>query len=82
MVTVPAGLRTDRIKAALIVLLVVTLAVFTWFIPPHIEWMHNILHHLNILPFMLAGLFFGWRGALRTVLLSTVLLSPAISTLR
>ena len=78
MVTVPASLRTDYVKAAFIVLLVVMLAVFTWMIPPHVEWLHNILHHLNILPFMLAGLFFGWRGALRTVLLATVLLSPAI----
>jgi two-component system, NtrC family, sensor histidine kinase HydH len=78
MVTIPAGLRTDRFQAALIVVLVVLLAVFTWLIPPHIEWLHNILHHMNILPFMLAGLFFGWRGALRTVLLAGVLQAPSI----
>lgn len=66
-------------KAGLIVFLVVTLAVFTWFIPPRAEVLHNILHHLNILPFMLAGMFFGWRGAARTVLLATLLQLPSIN---
>ena len=64
--------------AALIAVMVVTLAVFTWMVPPHAEVLHNILHHLNILPFMLAGLLFGWRGALRAVLLATVLQTPSI----
>jgi two-component system, NtrC family, sensor histidine kinase HydH len=40
--------------------------------------LHNVLHHLNILPFMLAGMFFGWRGALKTVLLASVLQAPSI----
>jgi len=40
--------------------------------------LHNVLHHLNILPFMLAGMFFGWRGALKTILLATVLQGPSI----
>ena len=74
----PTGLRTDRMKAILIACLVVLLAVFTWIIPPHAEWLHNILHHLNILPFMLAGLFFGWRGALKALLLACVLQTPSI----
>ena len=78
MLAMPTGLRTDRMKAILIACLVVLLAVFTWVIPPHAEWLHNILHHLNILPFMLAGLFFGWRGALKTLLLACVLQAPSI----
>jgi two-component system sensor histidine kinase HydH len=78
MSLVPAALRSDRAKAALIGVLVVTLAVFTWVIPPHAEVLHNILHHLNILPFLLAGLFFGWRGALKTILLAVVLQTPSI----
>jgi signal transduction histidine kinase len=40
--------------------------------------LHNVLHHLNILPFMLAGMFFGWRGALKTILLASVLQGPSI----
>lgn len=78
MVAVPVGLRSNRAKAILVAFLVVSLAVFTWFLPPHAEWVHNILHHLNILPFMLAGLFFGWRGTLRALLLAAVLQAPTI----
>ena len=71
-------LRSTRAQAVLIVALVIALAVFTWIAPPHAVVLHNVLHHLNILPFMLAGMFFGWRGALKTVLLATVLQAPSI----
>ena len=64
--------------AALIAAMVVTLAVFTWIVPPHAVVLHNILHHMNILPFMIAGLIFGWRGAARAILLATVLQAPSI----
>jgi signal transduction histidine kinase len=77
MKLIPSSLRSDRAKAVLIALLVIVLAVFTWVVPPHAVVLHNILHHLNILPFMLAGMFFGWRGALKTVLLAVVLLAPS-----
>lgn len=70
--------RSNTGKAIVIACLVTLLALFTWIIPPHAEWLHNILHHLNILPFMLAGLFFGWRGAIKTLLLAAVLQSPSI----
>ena len=78
MPSVSAMLRTTRNKAALIGFLVLFLAVSTWLVPPHDVVLHNVLHHLNILPFMLGGLFFGWRGAVKTLLLSVVLLSPGI----
>jgi two-component system sensor histidine kinase HydH len=78
MPRVPSSLRTTWAKAALVAVLVVILAVFTWMVPPHAVVVHNILHHLNILPFMLGGMFFGWRGALKTVLLATVLQAPSI----
>ncbi|ADV82933.1 two-component system sensor histidine kinase NtrB [Terriglobus saanensis] len=71
-------LLSRRLKIATVVLLVITLAFFTWVTPPHAEVLHNILHHLNILPFMLAGLFFGWRGALKTILLALALQAPSI----
>jgi two-component system, NtrC family, sensor histidine kinase HydH len=71
-------LLSRRLKIAVVVLLVITLAFFTWVTPPHAEVLHNILHHLNILPFMLAGLFFGWRGALKTILLALALQAPSI----
>jgi two-component system sensor histidine kinase HydH len=78
MAAMPNRLRTSTAKTTLIVCLVLLLAVFTWFIPLHAEWLHNILHHLNILPFMLAGLWFGWRGSLRTILLAAILQTPTI----
>src|SRR6185437_10726029 len=70
--------RSVRIKAMLIAFLVVLLAVFTWIAPPHAVVLHNVLHYLNILPFMLAGMFFGWRGALKIVLFAVVLQAPSI----
>jgi two-component system sensor histidine kinase HydH len=74
----PSSLRSSRAKALLIVALVIALAVFSWMAPDHDVILHNVLHHLNILPFMLGGMFFGWRGALKTVLLATVLQAPSI----
>jgi signal transduction histidine kinase len=74
----PSRLRSQGAKALLIVILVIALAVFSWVAPAHNVILHNVLHHLNILPFMLGGLFFGWRGALKTILLATVLQGPSI----
>jgi len=78
MLPLPQTWRSMRAKASLVVFLVVALAISTWMAPPHDLVLHNILHHLNILPFMLAGLFFGWRGALRTVLLAAILQAPTL----
>src|SRR5258705_10606718 len=70
---------SPRIKAATIAVLVVALAVFTWVTPPRAVVLQNVLHHLNFLPFMLAGMLFGWRGALKTLLLAMVLQAPSIN---
>ena len=67
-----------KFLAVTIAAMVVLLAVFTWLVPPHAVVLHNILHHLNILPFMLAGLLFGWRGAARAIVLATLLQAPSI----
>jgi len=39
------------------------LAALAWSIPASYVLAHNILHHLNFLPLMIAGMLFGWRGA-------------------
>jgi two-component system sensor histidine kinase HydH len=70
---------SSAVLAGMIAAMVVILAVFTWIVPPHAVVLHNVLHHLNILPFMLAGLIFGWRGAARAILLATVLQAPSIA---
>jgi two-component system, NtrC family, sensor histidine kinase HydH len=72
------SMRSSRAKAALIVILVIALAALSWVVPAGDVILHNVLHHLNILPFLLAGMFFGWRGAVKTIVLATVLQAPSI----
>ena len=69
---------SERSKVTSIIVMVLALAIATWLTPVHLLVLHNILHHLNILPLMLAGMLFGWRGAVRALLLATVLQSPSI----
>jgi two-component system sensor histidine kinase HydH len=69
---------SERSKVTSIIVMVLALAITTWLTPVHLVVLHNILHHLNILPLMLAGLLFGWRGAFKALLLATVLQSPSI----
>ncbi|SEB42009.1 His Kinase A (phospho-acceptor) domain-containing protein [Terriglobus roseus] len=78
MESVQSRIRSPEWKAAVIAFLIVALAVTTWIIPPHAVVLHNILHHLNILPFMLAGMIFGWKGALRAIVFAVALQSPII----
>jgi two-component system sensor histidine kinase HydH len=78
MEAVQSRIRSSELKAAVIVFLIVALAVTTWIIPPHAVVLHNILHHLNILPFMLAGMIFGWKGALRAIVFAVVLQAPIV----
>lgn len=70
--------RNERWKAACISAVIVTLAVATWFTPPHAVELHNILHHLNFLPLMIAGMVFGWRGALWSLLFAALVQAPSI----
>jgi two-component system sensor histidine kinase HydH len=74
-----ANMRSERWKAVYIAVLILLLAVATWFTPPHAIELHNVLHHLNFLPFMIAGMIFGWRGALWAVLFAAVVEAPTIA---
>jgi signal transduction histidine kinase len=40
---------------------------------------HNILHHLNFLPLMMAGMLFGWRGAAAAAILDCAVNAPMIA---
>lgn len=71
-------LLSSRFQGGAIIGMVVVLAFATWLAPVHLLVLHNILHHLNILPLMLAGMLFGWRGALKALLFAAVLQSPSI----
>lgn len=75
-----AGARKLRrpLVAAAIVPTLLILAVLNWLVPvTELEW-HNVLHHLNIIPFLAAGLVFGSRGALMTLLAACLLQMPSI----
>ncbi|HEX3437296.1 MAG TPA: hypothetical protein VHT24_11060, partial [Pseudacidobacterium sp.] len=54
-----ANLRGVHWKATYIAGLILLLAITTWLTPPRAIELHNILHHLNFLPFMIAGMIFG-----------------------
>ncbi len=73
-----AALRSSQAKAAGIALLIFILAIVTWFTSPRALEIHNILHHLNFLPFMLAGMLFGWRGALQALLFAVLIETPSV----
>ena len=64
---------------ALIVLLLLCFAALTLVVPGNDLWAHNILHHLNFLPLMIAGMLFGWRGAAWTALLAGFVNAPLIA---
>jgi glucose-6-phosphate-specific signal transduction histidine kinase len=73
-----ANLREVHWKATYIAGLILLLAITTWFTPPRAIELHNILHHLNFLPFMIAGMIFGWRGALWALLFALLVQAPSI----
>jgi signal transduction histidine kinase len=73
-----ANLRGVRWKATYIAGLILLLAITTWLTPPRAIELHNILHHLNFLPFMIAGMIFGWRGALWALLFALLVQAPSI----
>lgn len=72
------GIRTTRWQATAIGGMIVLLAILTWFTPPRAIEGHNILHHLNFLPLMIAGMLFGWRGALKALLFAALVHTPNI----
>jgi two-component system, NtrC family, sensor histidine kinase HydH len=72
-------LRSPLVKGSAIAAMIVLLAAATWFTPPRAIELHNVLHHLNFLPFMMAGMIFGWRGAVKAVAFSAMIQAPVIA---
>jgi signal transduction histidine kinase len=71
-------LRTPRVKTAAIAIMIVAVALTTWFTSPRAIALHNVLHHLNFLPFMMAGMLFGWRGAVKAMIFGILVEAPII----
>ena len=72
-------LLRPKIGGALIAVFLVLLAALTVAIPAQNVSAHNILHHLTFLPLMIAGMLFGWRGALRAALFAGAVNAPQIA---
>jgi signal transduction histidine kinase len=79
--TAPNYLMPERrgVSAILIGVFLVALAGLTAVIPATSISAHNILHHLNFLPLMIAGMLFGWRGAAWASLLAAAVNAPVIA---
>lgn len=73
------GARKRPTGALLIAVPVVLIVALTVFIPGSNVTAHNILHHLNFLPLMMAGMLFGWRGASITALFAALVNAPLIA---
>ncbi len=69
----------SRTAWLLIAALLVLLAVLTYFVPGSYVSAHNILHHLNFLPLMMAGMLFGWRGAAIASAVAVLVNAPGIA---
>jgi signal transduction histidine kinase len=69
-------IRSRRLYVGIISGCILVLAVCAWTVPPHYVLAHNILHHLNFIPLMLAGMLYGWRGAVLTMMLAGLIATP------
>jgi two-component system, NtrC family, sensor histidine kinase HydH len=78
----PDGARLvqgSRWSASAIALLLLLLACLSLVVPASDVTIHNILHHLNFLPLMMAGMLFGWRGAALASALAAAVNAPLIA---
>jgi two-component system sensor histidine kinase HydH len=67
-----------QVGAAIIAFMVIGFAGLKFIIPAANVSAHNVLHHLNFLPLMIAGILFGWRGAIYTSLFAYAINAPLI----
>src|SRR6516225_4176273 len=68
-----------QVGAGLIAVMLTSFAGLTFAIPAADVSAHNILHHLNFLPLMIAGMLFGWRGAAIAALFAAAVNAPGIA---
>lgn len=63
-------------RAGMLIAATVALAAIHWVVPIVNSSAHNFLQHLNFLPIVVAGLLFGWRGAVLATAAAAVLQLP------
>src|SRR5438270_2520212 len=69
-------IKSPRWQIAGISFGIAVLAILPWFTPTNDALAHNVLHHLNFLPLMVAGMLFGWRGASLALILAACSQAP------
>ncbi len=72
-------LQKRQTRVSLVAVPIFLLAGLTAIIPESDITTHNILHHLNFLPLMIAGMLFGLRGAAITSLCAAAVNAPLIA---
>src|SRR5689334_7813260 len=72
-------MNSPRWQIALVSVAILALAIIPWFVPARYVKSHNLLHHLNFLPLMMAGMVFGVRGAFAATVLAAATQAPHIA---
>ncbi|MEO6830311.1 MAG: histidine kinase dimerization/phospho-acceptor domain-containing protein, partial [Acidobacteriaceae bacterium] len=75
----PSWFKQPSVQAALIASFILMLGVSSLVVPGRAIEVHALLHHLNFLPLMLAGMLFGWRGAAVAAIFSALVDAPVIA---
>lgn len=71
--------KSPRVQVMLIAGFILLLGIVSLLAPGRDVETHNLLHHLNFLPLMLAGMLFGWRGAGIASIFSALVDAPVIA---
>src|SRR5665213_2979696 len=80
MATAPqAWFKYSSVQAMLIAGFILLLGIASLVVPVRNIETHNLLHHMNFLPLMLAGMLFGWRGAGVASIFSILIDAPVIA---
>ena len=53
------------------------LSIARWLVPPA-KAVQNVLYHLDVIPILVAGMFFGWRSAVWATALTAALEFPQL----
>jgi two-component system sensor histidine kinase HydH len=72
-------LKRSSVQASLIASFILLLGIASLAVPGRNIETHALLHHLNFLPLMLAGMLFGWRGAAVASIFSALIDAPVIA---
>jgi two-component system, NtrC family, sensor histidine kinase HydH len=70
--------KSDRVRPLVICLGLLAIGVLHYLTPQSRALWHGILQHLFVLPVVIAGLFFGWRGGLAAAAFAVICFLPHV----